>query len=234
MTFSDEFGALIPKKGQLEWEERLFNSSQYHRCRRGPYGPESPGECEEWDCDWNTSVYPEIDSHRRAGQAHYAIWIHEFANRLNVEIEEALEAFDHAGACIPCLGRMLYDFLREEYQVTYLKPQPLLDYLRESGAFPPDLIADKRQNSQTLKAALQQFICMRLITAAQSHCNGESCPALNGDSFESNRYPLIEIEYNEALLRYRSSHGNPLLYVYMILSLSLAKVWEFIQFMRRN
>jgi hypothetical protein len=89
---------------------------------------------------------------------------------------------------------------------------------------------------------------MRLITAAQSHCNGEahfkklamllnhgkSCPALNGDSFESNRYPLIEIEYNEALLRYRSSHGNPLLYVYMILSLSLAKVWEFIQFMRRN
>jgi len=248
MTFSDEFGALIPKKGQLEWEERLFNSSQYHRCRRGPYGPESPGECEEWDCDWNTSVYPEIDSHRRAGQAHYAIWIHELANRLNVEIEEALEAFDHAGACIPCLGRMLYDFLREEYQVTYLKPQPLLDYLRESGAFPPDLIADKRQNSQTLKAALQQFICMRLITAAQSHCNGEahfkklamllnhgkSCPALNGDSFESNRYPLIEIEYNEALLRYRSSHGNPLLYVYMILSLSLAKVWEFIQFMRRN
>lgn len=243
MNFSAKFGALIPRDRQLEWKDRLFNSSRYHRCRRGPYGPESPGECEEWDCDWNTSVDPEIGSHRRAGQAHYEIWIHEFAIRLNVEIEEALKAFDHAGACMPCLGRILYDFLREEYQATYLKPQPLLDYLQESGAFPPALIADKGQSQQTLKAALQQLTCMRLITAVQSHCNGKahfkklamllnhgkSCPALNGDSFG-----LIETEYNEALLRYRSSHGNPLLYAYMILSLSLAKVWEFIQFMRRN
>ncbi len=246
MNFSDEFGALIPQDRQLEWKDRLLNSSQYHRCRRGPYGPESPGECEEWDSGYDTSVDLEKDSHIKVFQADYAIWIHEFANRLNVEIEEALKAFDHAGACIPCLGRMLYDFLREEYVVTHLEPQLLLDYLRKNGAFPQKLVEEIGQNSQTLKAALQQFTCMRLITAVQSHCNGEahfrklamllnhgkSCPPLYGESLGSSRYPLIETEYNEALLRYRAFHGNPLLSVYMLFSLSLAKVWEFVQFMR--
>lgn len=246
MTFSDEFGALIPLDRQLEWEDRLFNSSRYHRCRRGPYGPESLGECEDWDGGYNTSVDPEIDAHRRAAQANYGIWIHEFATRLDVEIEQALEAFDHAGACIPCLGRMLYDFLREEYLVADLEPQSLLNYLRKNGAFPQSIVKDKGQNPQTLKAALQQFTCMRLIIAVQSHCNGEahfkklamllnngkSCPALNRDSIGSGRCPSLETEYTEFLLRYRSSHGNPLLYVQMILSVQLAKVWEFMRFMR--
>jgi hypothetical protein len=246
MNFSDEFGALIPLDRQLEWKDRLFNSSRYHRCRKGPYGPESPGECEEWDSGYNTSVDPEEDLHRKAFQANYEIWIHEFANRLNVEIEQALEAFDHAGACMPCLGRTLYVFLREEYLVTYLEPQPLLNHLRENGAFTSSLVEDIGQVSQNLKAALQQFTCKRLITTVQSHCNGfahferlasllnhgKLCPSLNGDSFGSSRYPLIKTEYNEALLRYRTSHGNPRLLIFEILSLPLAKVWEFTQFMR--
>ncbi len=92
----DEVVACISRTRRIEWEERLLNSPLYRRCRSGLYGPEPLGECEEWDGGFNTSTDSDLHYFRQANLRNYAIWIHEFADRLDVEAENALRTLEHA------------------------------------------------------------------------------------------------------------------------------------------
>jgi hypothetical protein len=247
MSLSDEQSAYIPLKMRTEWEDRLLNSSRYTCCRRGPNGPERPGECEEWDDSYNTSDDPEINSLRQADQANYAVWIHEFANRLDAGTEQALQALQNAGACMPCIGRMIYAYLRGEYLASYLEPQPLLRKLRGTAAFPAGLMKVRGRRSLIRKRAQQNFASLLLVTAIKGQCSGrahceklaillnhgKSCPSpLQGGFFAPTRFPSIDTAFTERLLRYRAWRGDPHYYSQTVLSLPFEKVRDLSRFMQ--
>ena len=221
----DEESAYIPLNRRAEWEDRLLNSGFYACCRRGPNGPERPGECEVWDGRPNMSNDPEINLLRQADLKNYAVWIREFANRLDAGVEQALLTLQSAGACMPCIGRMLYDYLRNEYLAYYLQPQPLLGKLRGTTQFPAKLVKVRSLRSLIRKWGQQNFVTLRLITAVKSHCKGrahyeklailldygKSCPSpLYGGFFAPTKFPLINTFFTERLLRYRAWRADPL------------------------
>jgi hypothetical protein len=248
MSLADEPIATIPQERRIYWEKRLFNSSDcYGGCRKKQDESVWSCECQEWDQEYNTSDDPEVNQLRQAHLANYAIWIHEFAHRLDPEIECALKTFDHDGACMACLGRMSFDYLCAEYLMSSMEKIPLLRYLTRNGALPEDLSPSSNRSSRNLQNAFQNFECLRLVTAIQSHCggnihyeklaqllnHGKSCPSpLDGSTLEPIRFPLIETEFTQDLLSYRASNGDPQFYLQTFFSLPLAKASEFSQFMR--
>jgi len=247
MSLSDEENAFIPLNTRTEWEDRLLNSSVYACCRRGPHGPERPSECEEWDGSYNTSDDPEINLLRQADQANYTVWIREFANRLDAGVEQALRTLQSAGACMPCIGRMLYAYLRGEYIAYYLEPQPLLHKLRGTAAFPAGLKKVKGLRSLIRKRAQQNFASLLLVTAIKSHCrgrahyeklaillnHGKSCPSpLHEGFFSPTKFPLIKTVFTARLLWYRAWRGDAHFYLQTVLSLPYENARDLSRFMQ--
>ncbi len=150
---------------------------------------------------------------------------------------------------MPCLGRMLYDYLRHKYMMPYIKYQPSLRRLRGNSEFPRGLAKVKGEAEQVEMRAHRNFACRRLISAVQSHCggyahyeklaillnHGKSCPSpLQDGYFGPIRLQLIKTNFSERMLRHRSSLANPFLIYLVILSLPLKRVWEFMNFMRSS
>jgi len=248
-----EQSSYIPLQRRDEWEDRLMNSSRYRRCTR-PTGRERPSGCEEWDDNFNTSDDPEVNKLRRKDQENYAIWLHEFANSLDVGVEQALNAFAKAGACMPCLGRTIYAYLRGEYLLFLFSLKPPG---RKMHGFPPFLakvlkVGGRRpkvrgQRSLNWVRAAQNFACMLFATELKNQCNGrpryerlavllnhgKSCTSpLDGGYVEPIQFGAIRTEFTERLLRYRAWRGSFDHYTKTFLSLPLEEVHALSQFMK--
>lgn len=242
-----ESATVLCREVQDGWEALLLNSSRKLRCRRVPPGSETPGDCEEWDEIYNSSDDPELNALRQVGKANYAIWVHDFASRLDAKTGKALRTFYRDGACLPCLGRMLYDYLRLEFHVTFLELRPNLASQLASAASPNDVNNERGRRLMNEMRTLQNFAAMKLIEGVKIHCkgrvhyaklahllnHGESCSlTLEGGPSGPMSFPKIRTKYTERMLRHRESCGIPDQPILTMLSLSLEKAREFYLFMK--
>lgn len=225
----------------------MLNSSRKLRCRRVPPGSEAPGACEEWDEMYNSSDDPDLNALRQAGKANYAIWVHDFASRLDAEAGNALRTFYKGGACVPCLGRMLYDYLRFEFHVAFLELRPNLAFQLASAASSNGVKNERGRRLMKEMRTYQNFAAMKLIEGVKLHCkghvhyaklalllnHGESCsPTLEGGPSGPASFQKIRTKYTKRMLRYRASRGIPDLPVHIALSLPDEDARDFDVFMK--
>jgi hypothetical protein len=105
------------RDSDAEWKNRLLDSSAHKRCRENKAGV---SECQYWDSAFHSAENPELDRQRKIDIANYRLWIEHFVKEADGHVRSSLATFNDAGFCMPCLGRVLYDFLRGEYALLHL------------------------------------------------------------------------------------------------------------------
>lgn len=212
----DHLPVLIPSARRNEWKERLCNSSKNASC--------TLKECVQWDSGYNSADNEPLNSRREKDQENYFVWMNEFCEHLDPEVEETLLLLHRKGGCMPCIGRLIYQYLRSEFLKTFMVCQEHFETLRQSPDFPDNLRKPKGRIERKLRDALMDSITNGLVQAVVSQCahpyyerlalllnHGRSFPThLLGGVIGANRFHLIDVEYNEAMLRTRANRADPL------------------------
>ncbi len=214
MKTPDDSRVLIPPARRNEWKERLSNSSKNSSCARK--------ECVQWDSGYNSANDELLNSRREKDRANYFVWMSEFCEHLDPEVEKTLLLLQGKGGCIPCIGRLIYQYLRIEYSKSFMVQQEQFETLRESPDFPDNLRKPEGRREQRLKDAFMDWMTLDLAQAVASQCkhpyyehlalllnHGWSfCTHLLGGVFGATRFHLIDVYYTEAMLRARVDRAD--------------------------
>lgn len=206
---------LIPSKRQREWRERLCNSNLNRTC--------AGQDCIQWDSGYNSAVEEPLNGRREKDQENYFLWMEQFCNHLGPEVEESLIVLQRKGGCMPCIGRMIYQYLCVEFFSQYLFHNKDIESLRESPEFPDNLPKVQGRAERVQRDALMRWITGQVVQVVVSQCNhpnydhlavllnhGCSFPVhLLGGSFGAYRFQLLEVEYNGPMLRARADGADP-------------------------
>ena len=205
----------INAEQQLYWRARLSSAPENQHCLAG--------ECGDWDGTYSSSDDPKVDLRRRCDQRNYYVWLDAFCLYLGREEADALSTLEGAGACVPCIGRILYTFLRSEF---ILMPQEGTEERVHSPNFPTTFRKPLSRLGIAIKGALLNYVAWKTICAIISHCghpyyaqlalllnHGASVPCqVKGGSIPFYSFSLIETEFKQDLLRKRATRGgaNPI------------------------
>jgi len=216
MKTPDYLPALIPPARRSEWKERLSNSSNNASCARK--------ECVQWDSGYNSPDDDLLNERRKKDQANYFVWLNEFCEHLDPEVEKTLLVLQRKGGCVPCIGRLIYQYLRAEYLKPFMVPQEHFETLRQSPDFPDNLRKPAGRREREWGNRFIDWTTLELVQIVASQCahpyfehlalllnHGRSFPThLLEGGFGANRFHLIDVDYNEAMLRARANRADPL------------------------
>ncbi len=207
---------LIPHERRNKWKDRLCNSIENASC-------DYKG-CVQWDSGYNAAADEPLDGRRKNDQANYFSWMKDFCEHLGPEVEKTLNLLQRKGGCMPCIGRLIYMYLRSECLKEFMVPQKEFEILRQSPDFPDNLRKPKGRLERKLSDGFMDWQTGALVGEVANQCkrphyehlarllnHGCSFPShlLNG-VFGANRFHLIDFDYSEAMLRSRAKRADPL------------------------
>ena len=215
MKTLDHLLVLIPSARRNEWKERLCNSSKNASC--------TVKGCVQWDSGYNSADNEPLNSQREKDQENYFVWMNEFCEHLDPEVEDSLLLLHRKGGCMPCIGRLIYQYLRSEYMKAFMVPQKYFETLRQSPDFPDNLRKPKGRMERKLRDGFMDWVTLGLVQEVASQCTHSYYERLalllnHGRNFPShllsgvlgaNRFHLIDVDYNEAMLRRRANRADP-------------------------
>jgi|GEM_PF-2727669 len=232
--------ALIPAARRNEWKERLLNVCKNTSC--------ADHLCMQWDSGYNTADDELLNSRRECDQTNYFVWMNGFCEYLDPEAEQSLLLLQRKGGCVPCIGRLIYQYLRMEYMKSFMVQQEDFEFLRDSPDFPNNLRKPRGRKERGLRDAVMDWLTLELVQTIESQCghryyehlalllNCGSCfPShLLGGVFGDTRFHCIEIDnYTEAMLRARADRADPLgTFVSLTNDLSPERLQRLLSYMR--
>jgi len=216
MTTPDYLPALIPPARQNEWKDRLADADKNASCVRK--------ECVQWDSEYNSADDDLLNGRREKDQQNYFVWLNKFCEHLDPEVEKTLLLLQRKGACVPCIGRLIYQYLRAECLKPFMVPQEQFETLRQSPDFPDNLRNPVGRKERKWGNGFIDWFTLQVVQTVTGQCrrpyyehlalllnHGGSFPVhLMDGVFGANRFHLIDVNYNEAMLRARANRADPL------------------------
>lgn len=207
---------LIPPERRDKWKDRLCNSIENASC-------DYKG-CVVWDSGYNAAADEPLNTRREKDQENYFAWMEDFCKHLDPEVEKTLDLLKGKGGCMPCIGRLIFLYLRSECLKEFMVPQEEIEILRQSPDFPDNLRKPIGRRERGLRDGFMDWQTHSVITEVAAQCkrphyahlalllnHGGSFPShLLDGVFGADRFHLIEVEYSESMLRSRANRADPL------------------------